>query len=314
MRIRPIHWDGSCLRILDQTLLPSREHYVRCRTPREVADAIRALRVRGAPLIGIAAAYGIALAGDSLWQLTEAARVLVNARPTAVNLAWAVERVLRAVARSTSRSAALREARAIHREDAAMCDAIGRHGSKLGAKRILTICNTGALATGGIGTAFAVIARSKAELFACETRPLCQGARLTMWEAEKWRLKATLIVDGAVASVLKSKKIDLAISGADRIAANGDAANKIGTHGLAILAREFGVPFYVAAPSSTFDLTKRTGADIPIEERAPSEISARFPAWNPAFDVTPARFISGFITERGILKPKDFETALTRGR
>ncbi|MBI2901730.1 MAG: S-methyl-5-thioribose-1-phosphate isomerase [Planctomycetes bacterium] len=300
MNIRPVLWDGGALRILDQTLLPSRERYVRCATPARIAEAIRSLRVRGAPLIGVAAAYGMALARD----LDASARLLIAARPTAVNLAWAVERVRRA-------RDVLAEARRIHREEIARCEAIGRHGARLGAKRILTICNTGTLATGGIGTAFAVCLRSRAKVWACETRPLCQGARLTMWEAEKNGLDATLVVDGAAAAAMRAKRIDLVVVGADRIAANGDTANKIGTLGLAVLARDFRIPFYVAAPSSTFDSSKRTGTEIPIEERSPAEVSTRFPAWNPAFDVTPAKYITGFITERGIFQPRDLRRLRT---
>jgi len=272
----------------------------------DVYLAIRELRVRGAPLIGIAAAYGLALGARSLFELTESARRLISSRPTAVNLAWAVRRVLASVARSTSkdlRAVVLREARSIHREDAERCEAIGRHGAGLRLRRILTICNTGALATGGIGTAFGVCLRSRATVYACETRPLGQGARLTMWEAEKRGLKAVLIADGAAAATLREKRIDGVVVGADRIAANGDTANKIGTLGLAIASREFRVPFYVAAPLSTFDPNTPSGAKIPVEERSPAEVSARFPAWNPAFDVTPARFIRGFITETGIIRP-----------
>jgi len=189
-----------------------------------------------------------------------------------------------------------------------MCEAIGRHGAALGFKRILTICNTGALATGGIGTAFGVCLRSQAFIYACETRPVCQGARLTMWEAEKAGLHASLIVDGAAASLLQAHKVDGVVVGADRIAANGDTANKIGTLAVAVAAREFGIPFYVAAPSSTFDLSKRSGAEIPIEERSPKEVHPRFHAYNPAFDITPARFLTGFITERGILPAQKVET------
>lgn len=313
MRIHPLVHAGRELRILDQTRLPERERYLRCRTASEVAEAIRVLAVRGAPLIGIAAAYALALDARSLFELTEAARRLVAARPTAVNLSWAVRRVLRAVARSTSkdlRATVLREARAIHREDAAMCEAIGRHGAKLGFRRILTICNTGALATGGIGTAFGVCLRSRAVVFACETRPLRQGARLTMWEAEKAGLKAFLIADGAAAAAMSRQGIEAVVAGADRIAANGDTANKIGTYGLAIAAKEHRIPFYIAAPSSTIDPEARSGRDIPIEERAPAEISERFPAWNPAFDVTPARLITGIITERGVFSPSRVASAL----
>ncbi len=295
MKVRPVAWTRDGLRILDQTRLPDRETYIHCTRVSQVVRAIKRLQVRGAPLLGITAAYAMALVRPTALQ--KAADQLIAARPTAINLAWAVRRVL------AKGSPALNEARAIHREDAVMCDAIGKHGASLKSKRILTICNTGALATGGIGTAFGVCLRSRAKIFACETRPLSQGARLTMWEAEKWGLDAQLIVDGAAATTMKNKGIDLVVTGADRIARNGDAANKIGTLGLAIAARQFKIPFYIAAPSSTFDPACKTGADIPIEERDPSEISSRFPAYNPAFDVTPAKLITGIITEKGIFRP-----------
>jgi methylthioribose-1-phosphate isomerase len=296
--ICPVRWVRGRLEILDQRLLPGREKYLVCRTVDQVVTAIRSMAVRGAPLIGVTAAYGLALAKDR----ASAARKLAGARPTAVNLAWAVNRVLRA-------PDALAEARRIHAEDAAMCEAIGRHGAPLlrGGPAI-TLCNTGALATGGIGTAFAVLRRARVTVYALETRPLGQGARLTMWEAEKCGLRAFLIADGAAASTLRSKKIRAAVVGADRIARNGDTANKIGTFGLALACKELRVPFYVAAPSSTIDLSKRHGGEIPIEERDPAEVSRRFPAYNPAFDVTPARYVTAFVTERGILKAGQIPT------
>src|SRR6185295_11193779 len=225
-----------------------------------------------------------------------AAKKLIASRPTAVNLRWAVERTLRA-------ADPMAEARRIHEEDAAMCEAIARHGAPLfRGKRALTICNTGALATGGIGTAFGVLLRAKARVFALETRPLRQGARLTMWEAEKNGLKAVVLPDGAAAAAIREKKIQIAIAGADRIARNGDSANKIGTFSLALVCHAMKVPFYIAAPSSTIDRACPNGASIPIEERDGAEVSDRFPAWNPAFDVTPARYITGYITEEGVLR------------
>jgi methylthioribose-1-phosphate isomerase len=291
--VQPLRWAGDRLEILDQRLLPDRERYLSCRSVGQVVDAIRSLAVRGAPLLGITGAYALALARDR----RSAARRLIASRPTAVNLRWAVERALRC-------PDPLEEARRIHAEDAAMCEAIARHGSPLvGGGPALTICNTGALATGGIGTAFGVLLRARATVYALETRPLGQGARLTMWEAEKNGLRAYLVADGAAAATLREKRIRAAIAGADRIARNGDAANKIGTFGLALACRALGVPFYIAAPSSTIDLSRRDGSEIPIEERDPREVSRRFPAWNPAFDVTPARYVTAFITERGILKP-----------
>ncbi len=297
MRIRPVAWTRDGVHILDQTRLPDRETYLHCTRVAHVVRAIRKLQVRGAPLIGITAAYAMALARPTPTALRKAAEQLMKSRPTAVNLSWAVERVLE---KALNGGSALQEAKAIHKEDAAMCEAIGKTGARLKPKRILTICNTGALATGGIGTAFGVALRSKAELFACETRPLSQGARLTMWEAKKWKLKAQLIVDGAAATTMQNKGIDLVVTGADRIARNGDTANKVGTLGLALAAREFKIPFYIAAPSTTFDPSCRTGKEIPIEERDSTEISPHFPAFNPAFDVTPAKLITGFITEKGI--------------
>jgi len=295
--ISPVRWKNNRLEILDQRLLPYQEKYLVCRTVDQVVAAIKTLAVRGAPLLGVTGAYALALAKDR----PAAARKLIASRPTAVNLRWAVERTLKA-------ADPLTEAKLIHAEDAAMCEAIGRHGAPLlKGKRVLTICNTGALATGGIGTAFGVLLRAKATVYALETRPLRQGARLTMWEAEKNGLRAHVIPDGAAAACLREKKIQGAIAGADRIARNGDAANKIGTFSLALACRALNVPFYIAAPSSTVDLACRDGAAIPIEERDGAEISDRFPAWNPAFDVTPARYITAFITERGILKPNQIK-------
>jgi methylthioribose-1-phosphate isomerase len=294
----PVSWDSGRLQILDQTRLPDREVFLSCRTVDQVIRAIRTLAVRGAPLLGIAGAYALSLARDR----KAAAAALIASRPTAVNLRWGVERALRA-------PDPLAEARTIHREEIDRCEAIGRHGAPLlRGKRALTICNTGILATGGIGTAFGVLLRAKARVYALETRPLRQGARLTMWEAQKRRLPATLVADGAAAAAIREKKIDAAIAGADRIARNGDSANKIGTLGLAILCRDAGIPFYIAAPSSTLDPATPDGSAIPIEERDARELSDRFPAWNPAFDVTPARYITAIITERGILKPSQIRS------
>jgi methylthioribose-1-phosphate isomerase len=297
--IDPVRWKNNRLEILDQRLLPYREKYLVCRSVDQVVAAIKTLAVRGAPLLGVTGAYALALAPAR--SRAAAAKKLIASRPTAVNLRWAVERALKA-------ADPLAEAYVIHAEDAAMCEAIARHGAPLlKNQRVLTICNTGALATGGIGTAFGVLLRARADVYALETRPLRQGARLTMWEAEKSGLKAHVIPDGAAAACLREKKIQGAIAGADRIARNGDAANKIGTFSLALACHALKVPFYIAAPSSTVDLACRDGAHIPIEERDGAEISDRFPAWNPAFDVTPARYITAFITERGILKPGEIQ-------
>jgi methylthioribose-1-phosphate isomerase len=298
--ITPVRWADNRLEILDQRLLPYEEKDLVCKTVDQVVEAIKSLAVRGAPLLGVTGAYAVALAPAK--DRAAAARKLIASRPTAVNLRWAVERTLKA-------PDPLAEARRIHAEDAAMCEAIAKHGAPLlRGKRVLTICNTGALATGGIGTAFGVLLRARADVYALETRPLRQGARLTMWEAEKCGLKAHVIPDGAAAACIREKKIQAAIAGADRIARNGDAANKIGTFSLALACHAFRIPFYIAAPSSTVDLNCRDGAAIPIEERSPDEISDRFPVWNPAFDVTPARYITAFITERGILKPNRIKT------
>ncbi len=293
----PVRWVDGRLDILDQRALPDREEILACRTVDQVVRAIQTLAVRGAPLLGITGAYAVCLARDR----KTAARKLIDSRPTAVNLRWGVERALAA-------EDPLDEARRIHKEEIERCEAIARHGAPLlRGKRVLTICNTGILATGGIGTAFGVLLRARATVYVLETRPLRQGARLTMWEAGKRGLRAVLVADGATAAAIREKKIQAAIAGADRIARNGDTANKIGTLGLAILCRDAGIPFYIAAPTSTVDLSTRDGSKIPIEERDPRELSDRFPAWNPAFDVTPARYITAIITERGILKPKEIK-------
>jgi methylthioribose-1-phosphate isomerase len=292
--IVPIRWRRGALEILDQRALPDRERFLRCHSVPQLVRAIRSLAVRGAPLLGIAGAYGVALARHRREALD-----LADARPTAVNLRWGVERALAA-------ADPLEEARRIHLEEIRRCEAIARHGAphfhKLPA---LTVCNTGALATGGIGTAFGVLLRARSIVYALETRPLRQGARLTMWEASKHGLEAYVLPDGAAAAAIREKGIRAAVAGADRIARNGDTANKIGTCSLALACRALGIPFYIAAPTSTVDLSTPAGDAIPIEERAASELSDRFPAWNPAFDVTPARYITGIITERGILKPGD---------
>jgi methylthioribose-1-phosphate isomerase len=290
----PVRFVRGRLDILDQRALPDRERILSCRNVDQVVHAIRTLAVRGAPLLGITGAYALSLSRDP----EAAAKKLIDSRPTAVNLRVGVLRALGA-------KDPLREARRIHREEIDRCLSIARHGAPLlRGKRVLTICNTGILATGGIGTAFGVLLRARATVYALETRPLGQGARLTMWEARKRGLPAFLLADGAAAAAIREKGIQAAIAGADRIARNGDTANKIGTLGLAILCREAGIPFYIAAPTSTIDLETPSGSGIPIEERDSRELSRHFPVWNPAFDVTPARHITAFITERGILKPE----------
>ncbi|MCC7145095.1 MAG: S-methyl-5-thioribose-1-phosphate isomerase [Phycisphaeraceae bacterium] len=338
--LRNIEWVGppesGCLRLLDQTRLPTEIVYLSCRQVPEVFDAIRRLSVRGAPAIGVAAAYACVLAvqpaGDRRAALTQAATFLASSRPTAVNLFWALDRMQRVA--DPSPSALLAEAKAIHDEDQRMCQQIGRHGLELfrtlatrpqqGRRPlgILTHCNAGALATGGIGTATAPMYLAHQEglqiaVLADETRPLLQGARLTAFELQSAGVDVTLICDNMAAQFMRQGVIDLVITGADRIAANGDAANKIGTYGLAVLARHHGLPFFVAAPSSTFDLAIPDGRCIPIEQRHALEITEGFgkrtaPAdvktANPAFDVTPHELISAIITEKGVIQPVDTAT------
>jgi methylthioribose-1-phosphate isomerase len=333
----PIAWTPSHgVRILDQTLLPTEEAYRDLDSVEAVAEAIRTLRVRGAPLIGIAAAMGVAVAAgqrgggaagqSAMKQIDEACDLLVSTRPTAVNLRWAVERMRRRAeltepAGEDLRAALIAEANAIWDEDRAMCRRIGELGATLiplGAT-VCTVCNAGALATGGIGTALAPVytlheAGRSPHVLVPETRPLLQGSRLTAWELTHAGVGCTLIADGMIASRLRLGDVACVIVGADRIAANGDVANKIGTYGLALAARAHGVPFYVAAPSSTVDRATRDGSGIPIEERDPGEVtgwrgSRTAPegvrVWNPAFDVTPAELVTAIITDQGILKPNE---------
>jgi methylthioribose-1-phosphate isomerase len=269
-----------------------------------VAEAIRTLAVRGAPAIGIAAAYGYALAAARGDDLDAAAAVLLASRPTAVNLAWA----LAELRRGDQEPAALAgQARALHEEEVDRCRRMARHAAGLLAPgtRALTHCNTGALATGGVGTALGAIregfARGLVEhVLVDETRPLLQGARLTAWELERAGVPHTVVADAAAGSLMARGEVGAVLTGADRIAANGDAANKIGTYPLAVLASRHGIPFYVVAPSSTVDLETAAGADIPIEERDPAEVTARFAARNPAFDVTPAALVTAIVTELGV--------------
>jgi methylthioribose-1-phosphate isomerase len=310
-----VRWTGDAVEYVDQRLLPHEALVRRAATVDEIESAIKTLAVRGAPCIGVFGAYGIALlrqkvADDAAFQ--QAARRIRDARPTAVNLMWAVDRVL-------ASGDMLAEARAIHAEQRAMDDAIARAGVELIARdaRILTHCNTGPIATAGGGTALGVIiaaarAGRRPHVFVDETRPLLQGARLTYYELAQAGVDATLIVDGAAAITMQRKDVQLVIVGADRIARNGDTANKVGTYGLAIAAAHHGIPFYVAAPRSTFDFTLERGTGIPIEERAAGEVtsfgSARIAqegarAFNPAFDVTPAHLITAFVTEYGIVRP-----------
>jgi methylthioribose-1-phosphate isomerase len=337
--VKTITWENDSLVILDQTRLPTEERYVVLETVEEVHRAVKRLEVRGAPAIGVAAALGLYVAVrngafntyDSLKKaIRQAADYLASSRPTAVNLTWALERMT-AVADGMPgaepeavKRALLTEALAIMAEDRDTCRAIGRHGQALLAdgSSVLTHCNAGGLATVDYGTALGVVyaaveAGKKIRVFADETRPLLQGARLTAWELEKSGVPVTLICDDMAATVMARGLVDCVVTGADRIAANGDTANKIGTYGLAVLAREHGLPFYVAAPLSTFDFSLPTGEGIPIEERDPDEVR-RFrgvqtappevDVFNPAFDVTPHRYITAFITERGVVRPPFGET------
>jgi methylthioribose-1-phosphate isomerase len=301
--VEALRWKGDALELLDQRLLPDRIAYVTCRNAAEVAAAIRDMVVRGAPAIGCAAAFGIALEpADSSYEL------LAKSRPTAVNLFWALERMRRARDKRA-------EAEAIFAEDLAVCRAIGANGAALVPRgaRILTYCNTGALATAGHGTALGVVrsARDKRiSVVACETRPYLQGARLTAWECMQEGIPCTLITDNMAGHLMSRKEVDLVIVGADRIAANGDTANKIGTYTLAVLARRHDLPFYVAAPLSTFDAKIADGSKIPIEERPADEVTGyRGTRWapqgvavrNPAFDVTPAELITAIICEKAVI-------------
>jgi methylthioribose-1-phosphate isomerase len=332
-RIQPIRWDDGSVILLDQTRLPQEETYLKCDRVDQIAEAICSLRVRGAPLIGIAAAYGLAFAAQSsdgsvAARVGEAAETLRATRPTARNLFWAIDRMVARADAGATAEELLQEAEAIHAEDAATCRAIGDHGAALipqGAT-VLTICNAGSLATGGIGTSLGIIrraftGRNPLKVMALETRPLLQGARLTMWELEKDGIPATLITDGMAAIAMRKGLVDLVITGADRISRDGDTANKIGTYSLAVLANHHGLPFYVAAPMSTVDLSLAAGTGIPIEERSPEEVRgfagtssapAEAQVWNPAFDVTPAELITAIVTENGVLRPP-YERALDKG-
>ena len=311
----PVRWEDGKLWLLDQRLLPGRVVFEEQRDAASVARAIRELRVRGAPAIGIAAAYGLALAQRCGTDLGEAAENLCAARPTAVNLRWAVKRLLDAHA---GRRDLLDEARAIHAEDRAMCRAIGRHGAALihAEANVLTHCNAGALAVSELGTATAPMyvahnAGIPFHVFVDETRPVLQGARLTSWELTEAGTDHTLICDNAAAHLMAESTVDLVIVGADRVATNGDTVNKIGTRALAIIARYHDVPFYVACPSSTFDPDTPSGDEVVIEERPGVEVTAHLATVagvktrNPAFDVTPAGLVTAYITDRGLLPASD---------
>ena len=333
--LRWVGGPGGYLSLLDQTLLPGRVKFLRIRNMPVVIDAIQRLAVRGAPAIGVAAAYGMVLGLREEKLATPAAfkrslakvkKGLAESRPTAVNLFWSLERMsARAEELAAGKLAPrdllkklLQEALEIHEEDRSLCRAIGEHGGRLlrSGWSVLTHCNAGSLATGGMGTALAVIYSAvqggkKIRVYADETRPLLQGARLTSWELNEAGIEVTVACDNAAASLMGSGQVQCVVVGADRIAANGDVANKIGTYGVAVLAREHGIPFYVAAPSTTFDPHTPSGEKIPIEHREAAEVAEPFGlrsmprgvgVYNPAFDVTPARYVTGFITEQGLLE------------
>ena len=328
--VETIQWTEAGVVMIDQTRLPLEEKFVTCRTYTEVAAAIRDMIIRGAPAIGVAAAMGVALgvlrAGerDLDAQMETICDTLARTRPTAVNLFWAIDRMKRLYTVLHGRSLAeirrrlVAEALKVREEDIAICRAIGRNGAMLvpDGKTVLTHCNAGALATAGYGTALGVIraaveAGKHVDVFADETRPFMQGARLTVWELQQDGIPTTLITDNMAGHFMKAGRIGCVVVGADRIAANGDVANKIGTYSVAVLAKENGVPFFVAAPISTLDLTLASGDEIPIEQRAASEVTQVFGhqvapegtrVENPAFDVTPARYVTSIITERGVAR------------
>lgn len=329
-----MRWEDGALVLLDQTKLPEKKEYLRCARPEEVAAAIKRLAVRGAPAIGIAAAYGLALGAlafsgsdpqEFLRHLAKVKEMLAVTRPTAVNLFWALERAFKRAEEeagegvAAAQQALLAEANRMWAEDMEICRSIGAFGQEVvpHRARILTHCNAGALATAGYGTALGVIraahAAGKVEMvYAGETRPLLQGARLTAYELKEDGIPVTLICDDMVGYAMQKGLVDLVIFGADRIAANGDTANKIGSYSVAVLACAHGIPVYVAAPLATIDMKLKSGEQIPIEERDPEEVThcggrqiapAGVAVWNPAFDVTPHRYIAGIITEAGILRP-----------
>jgi methylthioribose-1-phosphate isomerase len=338
--MRCIEWAGDKVRLLDQTRLPSEEVWLELSDHRAVIAAIKEMRIRGAPAIGVAGAYAIVLAAQQLRrvsgtatfiaQLETAAQEIASARPTGANLAWAVRRMVAVAHKAASSQAALAaltaEAVAIQREDEEANRRMGRLGADLlPSGAVLTHCNTGFLATGGYGTALGVILTAWRDgklkhVYATETRPLLQGARLTAWELARAGANTTLLPDSAAGELMRRGKVQSAIVGADRIAANGDTANKIGTYALAVLAKEHGIPFYIAAPTSTVDMTLPSGRDIVVEERLPEEVThlagRRVAAqgvavFNAAFDVTPARYIAGIVTERGVAAPP-YEVSLKK--
>jgi methylthioribose-1-phosphate isomerase len=331
--VETIQWTDAGVVMIDQTRLPREQKFVTCRTYLEVADAIKTMVIRGAPAIGVAAAMGVALGVQEGADFETVCKTLAATRPTAVNLFWGIERMKRLRASLDglpSREIVARmieEAKQIRLEDIAICQAIGRNGEPLvpDGKTVLTHCNAGALATAGYGTALGVIraavsAGKKIDVFADETRPFLQGARLTAWELQQDGIATTVITDNMAGHFLHSGRIGCVVVGADRIAANGDVANKIGTYSVAVLAKENGIPFYVAAPVSTFDLTLASGDLIPIEERSSDEVThfrgvpvapEAIEAKHPAFDVTPSRYVTAIICERGVARAP-YEESLRR--
>ncbi len=332
-KLRPIRWTKGSLYLLEQRVLPFKEKWVKCQTAEQVARAIEDMTVRGAPAIGITAAYGVAVAGIRSkttkpvlfkQELEKAIARLRKTRPTAVNLFWALDRMKGKLERLKGQSVEIqkielvKEALAVHREDEAICDRLGKYGAVLlsDCKNVLTHCNTGALATGGDGTALAAITTAarknrKLHVWVDETRPYLQGARLTAFEVDHAGIHFHLITDNMSASLMKDGKVDAVIVGADRIVANGDTANKIGTYALAVLAKAHRIPFYVSAPTTTLDLTKKTGKEIVIEQRNPREVThpqglaiskESYPVYNPAFDVTPGNLITAIVLETGICR------------
>lgn len=333
MPINTIRWTGRSVRIIDQTKLPNKLVYINCRDVETLWHAIKELKVRGAPALGVAAAYGVILgikdfngtnSAAFVRRVCEVCDYIGMSRPTAVNLFNALGQMRKLALNNIGKPVAIlravlaSEANAIYEEDRAVCRAMGRHGAKLikNNDTVMTICNAGALATADYGTALGVMyaakeAGKKFKVYALETRPLLQGARLTAWELKKNRIDVTLITDNMAATVMARRGVDIIFTGADRIASNGDAANKIGTYMLAVLAKHHGVPFYVVAPKTTFDLKIKSGKEIPIEERKSEEVTSfgfrptapkGIKVFNPAFDVTPHDLISGIVTEYGIIR------------
>lgn len=343
--IPTVEWKDGFVRLLDQSLLPGRVEVLECRDYFAVAEAIRDLKVRGAPAIGVTAAMGVALGAQTVQganrqefatAVLEICDHLAATRPTAVNLFWAIERMKRVLNQNEEHTVEelkpifVKESIAIQQEDIAMCRTIGQYGAGLiqDGQTILTHCNAGALATAGYGTALGVVRAAwesgkKIQVMADETRPVLQGARLTAWELMQDGIPVTLITDNMAGSIMRKGQIHVCVVGADRIAGNGDVANKIGTYSVAVLAKAHGIPFYVAAPSSTIDVATPTGDAIPIEERRREEVLSVFGSeliapsdvkvLNPAFDITPAEYVSGIITERGVFAPKDISVEFCSG-